>query len=548
MTLVAEWDLEPVEPDRPPDFAGVADETLLAAVRRHDRGAFGELWLRHVTAARSCARAMAPAEAVDEIVSEASLACWEATLRGRGPRTDFRAYFLQAVRSRVANRAHRQAPETPMDPDEINTMVGGTNDDDTAAAGDDARVAYAFYSLCPRYRRALLLHEVEGLPMSMVAAELGTTLNAAYQVVFRARNQLRQLFLDFTGDSDVLGPVEPAALPGVVPATELAAKPKPGRVGRAIIGGVIGVGVGTFMAQGKAQAFGGIEQIAAPTGMPVLPVPVAHPWVKAIAGGTSGAVVIAVAALLLGSHAGVADADTPLVSVSPVPPSPTAMPSVVTPLPTPTETQQLGTVIASSTAATVTVTPTPVPATSAPHSQTPTPTKATPPPVPPITVGGVDVGPLGVCYPALTGRAAPGSTLLITKMDGTLLASTTADGSGAWSSGRLSGVRAGTTDIYISDASGGQKDASTSVTVVGVSGLGVSHAPSGLSVWVRGGVVGVPLVVALDGVPVGTIDFDATGEARVVFDVTTTPGAHTVTVYYDASSCRGPGLSVPLQW
>jgi len=34
----------------------------------------------------------------------------------------------------------------------------------------------------------------------------------------------------------------------------------------------------------------------------------------------------------------------------------------------------------------------------------------------------------------------------------------------------------------------------------------------------------------------------------VVFDVTATPGEHTVTVYYDASSCRGPGLSVPVQW
>ena len=543
MTSVAEWDLEPVEPERPPDFVGVADETLLRAVRRRDKGAFGELWVRHVTAARSCARAIAPAEAVDEIVSEASLACWEATLRGRGPRTDFRAYLLQAVRSRAINRANRQAPETPMDPVEINAMIGGV--DDSVAVSVDSRVADAFYSLCPRYRRALLLHEVEGLPMATVAAALGTTLNAAYQVVSRARHQLRALFQDYTGDADALGPDEPEALPGVVPAEELVAKSQPGRVGRALIGGVIGVSVGTFMAEGKAQAFGGIEQIVQPTGMPALPAPPTTPWVKTAAGATSAAVVIAIATLLLGSHSAVYGDTQPVVILPSVTPTPTVTPSKVS-SPTPVATEESPIPVTSST--TVTVTPTPVTSTSAAPSPPPPPTSTTPPPVPPISIGGVDTGPANVCYPALTGRAAPGSTLQITKWDGTLLGTTTADGSGAWSSGRLGGIRAGTTDIFVFDPTGLQPQASTSVTVNGVAGLGVSHAPSGLSIWVRGGIAGVPLVVTLDGAPVGTINFDASGEARVVFDVTTTPGEHTVTVYYDASSCRGPGLSVPVQW
>src|ERR1044071_8354766 len=126
--------------------ADAADAELISAVRGGGVDAYGELFGRHVDAARRLSRQLVPPGDVDDLVSEAFAKVLVVLQRGGGPDLAFRAYLLTAVRRlhvdriRASARLHTTADLAPFDP--------GVPFRDTAVEGfENDAAARAFASL-----------------------------------------------------------------------------------------------------------------------------------------------------------------------------------------------------------------------------------------------------------------------------------------------------------------------------------------------------------------------------------------------------------------
>lgn len=125
--------------------------------------------------------------------------------RGGGPDLAFRAYLLTAVRRlhvdkiRAASRLHTTDDLTPFDP--------GVPFRDTAVEGfENAAAARAFASLPERWQLVLWHTEVEGQKPAEVAPLLAMSANSVSALAYRAREGLRQAFLDMhVGDQAASG-------------------------------------------------------------------------------------------------------------------------------------------------------------------------------------------------------------------------------------------------------------------------------------------------------------------------------------------------------
>lgn len=173
---------------------GPSDGELISAVRGGDADAYGELFARHVDAARRLARQLVSAGDVDDLVSEAFAKVLVVLQRGGGPDLAFRAYLLTAVRRlhvdrvRSTARLHTTGDLTPFDP--------GIPFRDTAVEGfESAAAARAFASLPERWQLVLWHTEVEQQKPAEVALLLGMTANSVSALAYRAREGLRQAYL-----------------------------------------------------------------------------------------------------------------------------------------------------------------------------------------------------------------------------------------------------------------------------------------------------------------------------------------------------------------
>jgi RNA polymerase sigma factor (sigma-70 family) len=171
-----------------------SDAELISAVRAGDVAAYGELFARHVEAARRLGRQLVPGPDVDDLVSEAFTKVLGVLQRGGGPDLAFRAYLLTAVRRlhvdriRSTARLHTTDDLTPFDP--------GVPFRDTAIEGfESAAAARAFASLPERWQLVLWHTEVEEQKPAEVAPMLGMTPNAVSALAYRAREGLRQAYL-----------------------------------------------------------------------------------------------------------------------------------------------------------------------------------------------------------------------------------------------------------------------------------------------------------------------------------------------------------------
>ena len=171
-----------------------SDAELISAVRAGDVAAYGELFARHVEAARRLGRQLVPGPDVDDLVSESFTKVLGVLQRGGGPDLAFRAYLLTAVRRlhvdriRATARLHTTDDLTPFDP--------GVPFRDTAVEGfESAAAARAFASLPERWQLVLWHTEVEEQKPADVAPLLGMTPNAVSALAYRAREGLRQAYL-----------------------------------------------------------------------------------------------------------------------------------------------------------------------------------------------------------------------------------------------------------------------------------------------------------------------------------------------------------------
>ena len=173
---------------------GAADAELISAVRAGDADAYGELFERHVTAARRLARQLMPPADAEDLVSEAFAKVFSLLQRGSGPDLAFRAYLLTAIRRLHVDRIRANARVQPTE--DLEPFDPGVPFRDTAVEGfENAAAAKAFASLPERWQAVLWHTEVEGQKPAEVAVLLGMSANSVSALAYRAREGLRQAFL-----------------------------------------------------------------------------------------------------------------------------------------------------------------------------------------------------------------------------------------------------------------------------------------------------------------------------------------------------------------
>ena len=173
---------------------GPADAELISAVRGGDADAYGELFDRHVAAARRLARQLMPPADAEDLVSEAFAKVFSLLQRGAGPDLAFRAYLLTAIRRLHVDRIRANARVQPTD--DMEPFDPGVPFRDTAVEGfENAAAAKAFASLPERWQAVLWHTEVEGQKPAEVAVLLGMSANSVSALAYRAREGLRQAFL-----------------------------------------------------------------------------------------------------------------------------------------------------------------------------------------------------------------------------------------------------------------------------------------------------------------------------------------------------------------
>lgn len=185
----------------PADVAGPSDAELIEAVRKGTVSAYGALYERHVASAYNLARQLArsPAEA-DDLVSEAFAKVLDTLRGGRGPDSAFRAYLLTALRHTAYDKTRRDRKVELSD--DVSTVSGvslsavSEEFDDTAVAGLERSLAAQAFARLPERWQAVLWHtEIEGQSPQEVAPILGLTPNGVSALAYRAREGLRQAYL-----------------------------------------------------------------------------------------------------------------------------------------------------------------------------------------------------------------------------------------------------------------------------------------------------------------------------------------------------------------
>ncbi|MCD2189102.1 sigma-70 family RNA polymerase sigma factor [Actinomycetospora soli] len=189
-----------------PALPGPSDAELLGVIRGRPADdestvAFGTLYDRHRDAARALARQLArsPADA-DDLVSAAFARLLEILRAGGGPTEAFRAYLLTSLRHLAYDRTRA---ERRLDLTEDMGEVIGVDPErtvvpfaDPAVAGLERSLAARAFATLPERWQAVLWHlEVEGDSPADIAPLFGLTPNAVSALGYRAREGLRQAYL-----------------------------------------------------------------------------------------------------------------------------------------------------------------------------------------------------------------------------------------------------------------------------------------------------------------------------------------------------------------
>lgn len=179
--------------DEPDGVAEIGDADLVLRTRSGDRTAFGELWRRHYRSGITVARAISSSLDADDLVQEAYTKIYQSIQRGRGPTGSFRAYLFTTIRHTAAGWG-RDRKETAMDV--LDTVEDpSTSEEATDEALDRSLTHQAFRSLPTRWQEVLWYSEIEGMKPAEIAPLLGMKATAVAQLAFRAREGLREAWI-----------------------------------------------------------------------------------------------------------------------------------------------------------------------------------------------------------------------------------------------------------------------------------------------------------------------------------------------------------------
>ncbi|MFF4980324.1 sigma-70 family RNA polymerase sigma factor [Streptomyces sp. NPDC001046] len=426
----------------PPRELPPSDADLIDRMRAGDDTAYEELYRRHAQAVRRYARTCCrDSHTADDLTAEVFARMLQAVRGGAGPAHAVRAYLLTSVRRVAASWTRSARREQLVDDFAVFAAQSARrpdgSDDDTLELGADVRALHAaeqsmamraFRSLPERWQAVLWHTEVEDESPSEVATLFGLDANGTRVLASRAREGLKQAYLQahvsatLTADeecarwADQLGTyargrlrtraerglrkhLEECAkcrlasaqiaevaggIPAVVPVAVIGWF---GAAGYAKAAGLIAGGTGAAGAAGAAAAAGGSSGGAGASGgaggaaSEGLGAPLK-------AGVTAGVVAVGVAVAVVLALAGSENPKEEARSgPSAAPPSsvvrpgePTPEPRKPGPGPRPPVLQPVG---AGTPAPTPTPRTSPAPSPSASRTPAPAPPRATPPPTPP---------------------------------------------------------------------------------------------------------------------------------------------------------------------
>lgn len=182
---------------------------LILAAREGDKGAYGRLYQRHVDAAHRLARQVTHSRSeAEDVVSESFAKILTLLSQGQGPTDAFRAYVLTAVRHTAYDKSRKQRKQQPTDDmDTVPHLDLSQPFGDPAVEDEDrASIAAAFARLPQRWQMVLWHVEIEGETPATVAPLLGMTPNSVSALAYRAREGLKQQYLQVhlmrLGDAD----------------------------------------------------------------------------------------------------------------------------------------------------------------------------------------------------------------------------------------------------------------------------------------------------------------------------------------------------------
>ncbi|MBP2437167.1 sigma-70 family RNA polymerase sigma factor [Microbacterium amylolyticum] len=175
------------------DAADASDADLLLRSRSGDSDAFGELWSRHYRSGITAARSITASIDSDDLVQEAYAKIFQTVRRGGGPTGSFRAYLFTTIRNTAASwgRARDDVPFEELDAFEDPETAAEA----TEAALDRGLTHTAFRSLPTRWQEVLWYAEIEQMKPREIAPILGMKTAAVSQLAFRAREGLREAWI-----------------------------------------------------------------------------------------------------------------------------------------------------------------------------------------------------------------------------------------------------------------------------------------------------------------------------------------------------------------
>lgn len=175
------------------DVSTLSDAELVKRVRSGDTQAYGVLWERHSRAGATVARSYTSSFDPDDLVSESYAKIFQIITAGGGPDGAFRPYLFTTIRNTAASwgRARR---ETSMD-DAEQIEDPAFSEENSLAALDRSLTASAFRALPTRWQEALWYSEVEGMTPQEIAPLLGMKANSVAALTYRAREGLRQAWI-----------------------------------------------------------------------------------------------------------------------------------------------------------------------------------------------------------------------------------------------------------------------------------------------------------------------------------------------------------------
>jgi RNA polymerase sigma factor (sigma-70 family) len=180
-----------------PADVGRSDAELIAAVRTGDSSGFAELWTRHHSSVLGYARQFGPTSNAEDLVSEAFARLLRVLRAGGGPDMNVRPYLLTAVKRLRIDIATRYERRVGLTSDDADLEVGSADGaDDAALELLEGETVWKAYSTLPERWQTVLWHTIiEEQPPAQVAPILGSTPNAVAALSMRAREGLRQAFL-----------------------------------------------------------------------------------------------------------------------------------------------------------------------------------------------------------------------------------------------------------------------------------------------------------------------------------------------------------------